>query len=125
MTPPGATTVDVDVIAWDLPYPPSVNHYYRMFRGHMVISAEGRAYRSAVQAVVLSGKRRKPIEDSITMYVRVCPPDRRRRDLDNVIKALWDSLQHAGVYKDDSQISRYTVERGNIVKGGAVRVAIA
>jgi crossover junction endodeoxyribonuclease RusA len=115
----------LNVLFWDLPYPPSVNHYYRMFRGRMVISAEGRAYRSAVQAVILSGKRIKPLEGNVIMGVLIYPPDTRRRDLDNVIKALWDALQHAGVYRDDSQISRYTVERRNIVTGGAVRVAIA
>ena len=32
------------------------------------------------------------------------PPDRRRRDLDNLYKCLFDALGHAGVYEDDSQI---------------------
>lgn len=112
------------MVSYELPYPPSVNHYYRHWRGRTVVSAEGRAYRTAVLAVILSRARRKTLEGDLTMYVRVCPPDRKRRDLDNVLKALWDALQHAGVYRDDSQIARFTVERGEIVKGGSVRVAI-
>ena len=35
---------------FDLPYPPSVNHYWRQFRGRMVISKEGRTFRKNVQA---------------------------------------------------------------------------
>lgn len=35
------------------------------------------------------------------------PPDLRIRDLDNIQKSLWDSLQKAGVYKNDSQIKEF------------------
>jgi Holliday junction resolvase RusA-like endonuclease len=38
------------------------------------------------------------------MFVDAYPPDRRRRDLDNILKAILDALQHAGCYADDSQI---------------------
>ena len=32
-----------------LPYPPSINSYYRTFRGRMLISAKGREYRKVVE----------------------------------------------------------------------------
>lgn len=32
------------------------------------------------------------------------PPDNRRRDLDNLLKCLLDSMTAAGVYADDSQV---------------------
>lgn len=39
------------------------------------------------------------------------PPDRRRRDLDNVGgKALIDALQYAGLFKDDCQIKKIHLE---------------
>lgn len=41
-----------------------------------------------------------PLAVEITFY----PPDRRKRDLDNLPKSLFDSLTDAGVWKDDSLI---------------------
>lgn len=52
-------------------------------------------------------------------------PDRRIRDLDNIKKALLDSLTHAGVYKDDFQIDDLRVVRREVVKGGYVIVHVA
>ena len=37
-------------------------------------------------------------------------PDWRRRDFANAQKGIWDTLQHAGVYGDDSQIKRAVIE---------------
>ena len=53
-------------------------------------------------------------------------PDRRKRDLDNILKALQDSLQAAGVYKDDCQIDLLTVKRCEVdeEKRGFVVVTI-
>ena len=39
------------------------------------------------------------------------PPDRRRRDLDNLLKPALDALQHAGVYEDDSQVDWLVARR--------------
>lgn len=61
--------------------------------------------------------------ESIKMTLTFCPPDRRRRDEDNIIratKALRDGLQDAlGV--DDNRFS-ITYEIGDVIKGGAVIV---
>ena len=46
-------------------------------------------------------------------------PDRRRRDLDNILKSMLDAL--AGhIYQDDSQIVDLRIVRGEVVKGGSV-----
>jgi crossover junction endodeoxyribonuclease RusA len=52
------------------------------------------------------------------------PPDKRRRDLDNILKCLLDSLTHAGVWDDDSQVDELAVIRGEIVPGGKVKVVV-
>jgi len=57
--------------------------------------------------------------------VVVRPPDGRRRDLDNVGKALLVALEHAGAYRDDAQIDRLLLERGEVVPLGGVTVEIA
>lgn len=109
--------------AFAVPYPPSVNTYWRHSRGVTHISLEGRAYRHAVvSSPALRGVRFGSARLSVTLAVS--PPDRRRRDLDNLPKGLLDALMHAGVYEDDSQIDELIVRRGKPVKGGSVAVSI-
>jgi crossover junction endodeoxyribonuclease RusA len=52
------------------------------------------------------------------------PPDRRRRDLDNLAKPTLDALEHAGVYEDDSQIDLLIIRRQDVVRGGSLQVAV-
>lgn len=61
---------------------------------------------------------------ALAVHVTVHPPDRRRRDLDNAMKALLDALAHGGAYEDDSQIDRLEIVRGAVVPGGKVIVRI-
>jgi crossover junction endodeoxyribonuclease RusA len=51
-------------------------------------------------------------------------PDRRRRDIDNVAKAVLDACGHAGIWEDDSQVSKLYIARAGIEKPGCVDVII-
>lgn len=106
-----------------LPYPPSANHYWRMWRNRIVIGKEGRAYRTHVRSA-LQGRVGEPLTASLAVHVVAFPPDRRRRDIDNVQKALLDALEHAGVFRDDSQIVWLLTEKAEVVPGGKVIVTI-
>ena len=106
-----------------LPYPPSVNHYWRMFRGRMVISREGRAFRERVCSV-LAAAGVKPMMGPLAVEIDLYPPDRRRRDIDNGLKASLDGLQHGGAYEDDSQITLLIVRKCTPVSGGKTVVRI-
>ena len=108
---------------FELPYPPSVNHYWRRVGFRTLISRGGRRYRKEVMAL-LAADRAAPMRGRLEMVVHVFPPDGRRRDLDNLQKSLCDALQAAGVYADDSQIDRLDVHRGPIVRCGKVLVQI-
>jgi Holliday junction resolvase RusA-like endonuclease len=94
---------------FELPWPPSINHYYRNVRGRIIISKEGRQYRERI-GHLLAASNAKIVDGPIAMGIDFYPPDSRRRDLDNVQKALWDALQHGGLYRDDSQIKRFCAD---------------
>lgn len=51
-------------------------------------------------------------------------PDRRRRDLDNLQKAVFDALTKAGFWLDDSQVVDYRVVKMPVVKGGKLELTI-
>lgn len=108
-----------------LPYPPTVNHYYRAgARGARFLTARALAYRDAVAAIVYVERANRSLTSRLGVDVLVHCPDRRERDLDNLAKSLLDALQHAAVYRRDSQIDRLCFERGPVQRGGAVRVTI-
>lgn len=107
-----------------LPWPPSVNHYWRTWRGRMLISRQGRAYREQVGAI-LQAAGVTPLAGSLAVHVELYPPDRRKRDVDNTFKAIGDSLQHGGAFQDDSQIVWLLLEKAEVVTGGKVVVRIA
>ena len=111
-----------------LPYPPSINHYWRHFRGRIVISREGRTFRENVCALLARGNhggaRKPPSGGRIALAMDAFPPDRRRRDLDNLQKPLLDALQHAGEYEDDSQIDLLIARRRELASPGRVEVEI-
>ena len=58
----------------------------------------------------------------LAVKVEVYPPDRRRRDIDNVQKPILDALEKGQAYEDDSQIDLLISQRCNLVRGGAVVV---
>lgn len=111
------------MIALTLPWPPTVNTYWRNNRGRTHISAEGVAFRRAVAWLAKEAKVRC-LKGRLSLSVEAAPPDRRRRDLDNLLKSLLDALQHAGCYEDDSQIDFISVMRLEPVPAGRVVVKV-
>ena len=108
----------------ELPYPPSVNHYWRRVGMRTLISREGRRFRARVVST-LASRDVPTLSGPISVHVIAYPPDRRRRDLDNITKALLDAMERGGVYSDDSQIDRLSIERAEVVPGGKVIVHIS
>ncbi len=114
----------MDILRFTVPYPPSINHYYKYTLKKIVLGEKGAQYRR--DAYYLLHKYRGHCKDKrLAITINLFPPDNRRRDIDNVLKCLLDSIQHAGIYDDDNQIDMLTVIRRNVVKGGDVMVWIS
>lgn len=108
-----------------LPWPPSVNHYWRRSKnGMMHISAEGLAFREAVGWNALQQNAPKQLIGDLIVDIEAFMPDKRRRDLDNILKALLDALTHADVWFDDSQIVDLRIRKAKTI-GGMVKVKIS
>jgi crossover junction endodeoxyribonuclease RusA len=94
-----------------LPYPPSANTYWRRNGHRYFIAAAGQAFRAEVIARCLASGAR-PLSGHVAMTVTLVPGDRRRRDVDNVLKPLLDALTHGKAWTDDSQVKRLLVTMG-------------
>ena len=113
-------TSNLDSISVKLPWPPSANQAYRMVNNRMLKSKPFREYVKA-----LRGTRSFDFGESrLSVTLLVYPPDKRRRDLDNLGKVLCDSLQSAGYFKDDSQIDELIFKRMEVSGGGYVEAKI-
>lgn len=106
-----------------LPWPPSVNNYWLAKGNTRFISKAGRVFREGVaeecarQSVIgLLGR--------LAVHIALFPPDRRARDIDNILKALLDACEHAGCYASDSQIDELHVIRQSVEKGGHCTIVI-
>ena len=110
-----------------LPFPPSVNGYWRSTRKGVLISERGRIFRSNALASIYQQLRCRPpaLLTELEVHLVLCPPTRAKRDLDNFQKALFDGLTHAGIWKDDSQVKRMMVEWGPVTKGGKAEINIS
>lgn len=110
----------------ELPYPPTINTYWRRVGNKTLLSSKARDYRRDVlnklrfrftgTSPIFTGE----VEVVITFH----PPDRRKRDLDNLPKGLLDALKYALVYADDSQVRRIDMQFGEVREGGAAVVTV-
>ena len=97
-----------------LPWPPSVNSCWRTVNGRTMVSKKGRIYKQAATRAVLAAGAYKHLPGRLRVKLTAYPPDRRRRDIDNLTKLALDSMQVAGVYLDDSQIDELTIIRAEV-----------
>ena len=124
------------MIELTLPWAPSVNDYWRhVFRGanagRVYISEKGKAYREAVRGIYLENRRNLRVPDGILrVEILTYVPDKRRRDLDNQLKAIFDAITYAGMWADDSLVDDYRIRRarkpdGSLIVAGMHRITIS
>lgn len=138
-------------VTLELPWPPSINHYFMEYamppatammqkqlhehgfdgfhhwlrkntRVMKRVGEKGHQYRADVLEYVLKNRLNKGFREPLMMRLRVNPPDRRERDLDNLYKPLLDALEKAAVFRNDSQVKGHdslfydeTIKHGRLV----------
>lgn len=94
-----------------LPYPPSVNRLWRTTKtGGMYSSKEYKDWAKHCEWAIAAQVKGKGIAGEYTLEVVAVKPDKRRRDLGNLEKAISDILQTAGVIEDDYLCQKITME---------------
>lgn len=137
------TFTDVEL---SLPWPPSVNDYYGS-RTHYngakcpackkgahafvqrYIRPPGRIYGERVATVVektVTDWDLLPLTGDLFVSLTIHPPDRRKRDEDNLFKALWDSITTAKIWQDDSQVKMKLLQTGELdrQRGGRIELYV-
>jgi len=116
--------MDTAPVILSLPYPPSANRLWRNVNGRAIKSA---AYRDWLEHAAQEALFQRParVEGPYHLEIHVAAPDRRKRDIDNLIKPLSDALSQVGVTDDDRMAqSIFAAWTGETVKGGAVTVSV-
>jgi len=122
-------------IVLTIPYPPTVNHYKRI--GRTITTKRGKIVQTRVNTdatkrfyyevwALSRGKVKESLGEAlIKLKLDIYPPDKRKRDIDNIIKPTIDSLMNSGLFNDDSQICLLVVTRCPIIESGQVIVTIS
>lgn len=110
-----------------LPWPPSVNDYWGVSTAHKTkkqiwyVKPAGKAFRDECYYIA---RQKTALDGKLELRVVAFPPDKRRRDLDNLLKATCDALEYANVVGDDYQFCKKTIERASTTKNGALLVSV-
>ena len=102
----------------------SMRSIYANFRTAKVPTPESKAYCKTIGELALQRNFRFFTAKPLRMDVLVCPRDRRSIDAHNYTKVLFDALEQAGVYEDDSQIDDSRTRLGPIMPGGRVVISL-
>lgn len=112
------------MIEFELPFPPTLNHAWRQVGKNTVLAKPQWEYRKAVAGALAWSELRDadsplktlkfPLPGRLAVTLRFYEPNRIKRDLDNLPKAILDALTHAGLWLDDAQIDCLMLARAGI-----------
>jgi crossover junction endodeoxyribonuclease RusA len=108
-----------------LPLPPSVNTYWRNYHGRIILSKAARDYKAEVFNYVAVNCIPSFKDARLQAIITIFPRDKRAIDIDNRLKSLFDALEWAGMFDNDSQFDLIQIGRGVIKKGGGCTIVIS
>ena len=112
-------SASTDKLRLVLPWPPTVNHSSGpTSNGGRYLTPEHKAFRNEVTLRTVAAGSPTLGDARLAVEIHLTPPDKRRFDLDNRLKAVLDALQLCNVYDNDEQIDELRVVRGDVIIPG-------
>ncbi len=63
-------------------------------------------------------------DGKVSVNIEYAPPDAKKRDIDNIVKPIFDSLSKCGLILDDKQVDKLVVERLPVEKEGKLVIYV-
>lgn len=111
-----------------MPIPPSVNSYLERNRnGTVKLSDKAKDYKMDTYQLVApyapSEASNERLAGEFIIHFGSHAID-GKRDLDNCMKLMLDTLEYARFFNNDQQFDELVIKRGDVVKGGLVEVTL-
>lgn len=117
--------MSIEGVYLSIDWPPTGNHCYTVARGRKILAPQGRRYRDQTILRIKEQSNGKTVGGRLRVTILVNPPDRRARDLDNLIKLPIDCLQKSGVIVNDAHIDELTVQRLHPCLDGLMQIYVS
>ncbi len=117
-------------VEFSLPWAPSVNNVWQVGktkgRSTVYLSEKYKEFLSDVRVLSLQGKiPAVKIAPSYKVVIHCYPPNARKYDIDNRVKATFDALTRIGFWEDDSLVHEVTAKKEPIRKeGGLIKISV-
>lgn len=105
-----------------LPFPPSANRYWRVYKNRILVSEEARHYKANVKFRAMQDRDIQPLDGPLVVHVVMYRPQ-RRGDTDNFLKVMLDSLRGVA-FNDDSQVVEIHARREDDAENPRVEVRV-
>ena len=115
------TALRTRTVELHLPYPPSANHLWVRARHGMRKSSSYVTW-LALAAIEARKQPFSRVEGQYKISIQAARPDKRRRDLDNLLKPISDLLTQIGAIADDSLCDMLTARWVTTGDGIEVRI---
>ncbi len=99
-----------------LPYPPSTNRLWRYTQRGVYRTAKYMEYIAECQGFYMH--QGASLDAPVKVSIRACPPDKRIRDLDNLLKSLLDVCVKLGCLTDDKWIHDLSIRWDRSIEVG-------